>query len=78
MAFVQAMYALWLMAQSLRTPYDTGRLTLSVFLWATYSLLGPQPYLSSINHHPPSNVWLWVSASVSVSYWIEPSRGQLC
>ena len=25
-----------------------------------------------------SNIWLWVSASVSVSCWVEPLRGQLC
>jgi hypothetical protein len=26
----------------------------------------------------PFNVWLWVSASVSVSCWVEPLRGLLC
>jgi hypothetical protein len=29
-------------------------------------------------HWPLPNVWLWVSASVSVSCWAEPIREQLC
>lgn len=26
----------------------------------------------------PFNIWLWVSVSVSISWWVKPLTGQLC
>jgi hypothetical protein len=72
--------ALWFMVQSLRAPKVLGKLTLLVFLWSLYSFLVPQsfPQLFHKTLQDPSNVWLWVFASTSVSCWVEPFREQLC
>ena len=60
------MHVLWFVAQILRDP--RGLLTLFVFLWGSHLLLGLQsfPKLFHICPQPLSNVWVWVSASVSV------------
>jgi hypothetical protein len=44
------------------------------------TLLGPTvlPSISSMSPQGPSTVWLWVSASVWVSCWVKPLRGQPC
>lgn len=48
---------------------DPGWLTLLAFLWSSHLLQGPQsfPRLFHKSPRPLSKVWLWVSASVSVS-----------
>jgi hypothetical protein len=51
-----------------------------VFLWHFYPLQGPQLFLQLFHKNlwAPSNIWLWISESVSVRSWVEPLRGQLC
>jgi hypothetical protein len=77
-----AMYALWLVAPPMRAPKTPGYLTLLFSLWSPYPLwcLNPQPH-PQLPHKSPlplSNVWMWISASISVSFWVGPLRRQLC
>ena len=53
-----------------------GLLILLVFLWSPYPLWVPQSFLKLFHKTlwSPYNVWLWVSASVSVSCWCSLSK----
>lgn len=58
-------------------PSNTGQLILMVFLWSPYPLWVPQS--SQLFHKTSqvlSNVWVQLSASVSVSGLVESLRGQ--
>ena len=80
------MYALWLMVPVSESPKSLGELILLVFLWSSYSIWGPQSFPQLFHKFPkaPSTLWLWVSASVCISCWVEPSwssvvaKGALC
>ena len=72
--------SLFCVAQILRAPRGPGQLTLLVFLWNYHPFQGlqcfPQLYLKNPWH--PSDVWLQLSVSVSVSCRVELFRGQFC
>jgi hypothetical protein len=73
---IQTMYALWLMAQSLRAVRLVDSLGPPV---GFASPSGPSilPLIPQWGLRPLSNVWLWVSASVPLSCQVEPLRGHL-
>jgi hypothetical protein len=50
------------------------------FLWSPYPLWAHKSFPQLFHKTPraPSNIWLWISASVSIGSWVEPLRGQLC
>jgi hypothetical protein len=50
------------------------------FLVVSLTPLAPSILLPLFHRLPqtPHNVWLWVSASVSFSFWVKPLRWQLC
>lgn len=68
-------FCLWFSLQE----HSRVQLTLVVFLYSFRFLLGSSipPQLFHKTPQAPSNVWLWVSASVLVSCWVAPLTGQL-
>jgi hypothetical protein len=75
---VQPVYALWLVAQSLRS-HRCPLVSSVSFSVKFLSLLGLSILPKLFLKRPKllSNIWLWASVSVSVSCWVEPHRGQL-
>ena len=63
------------MAQSLGATKGSGYLTLLVFLSVSITF-NPHPVVHK-SSRTPSNVYLWVSESLSISCWVVPLRGQL-
>jgi hypothetical protein len=60
-----------------------GQLILRVFGFFFLCVLDPPSFLSHLPFpariaQAPPNVWLWVTASASISSWLKPLRGQLC
>ena len=71
----------WLVVQSLEAPRPLQTVQVSCLCWSScgvHVILGPfnPPPTSSIR--ASSDVWLRVSASLSIGCWVEPLRGHLC
>jgi hypothetical protein len=79
-AWVQPVYVLWLVVgQSLRAP----RVHVSWLCWSSCGIpisFRVQSFLLFCHKslQAPPTVWLWVSASVWVSCWVEPLQWQPC
>ena len=61
------------------SPYGSRLVDFVGLVVVTLTSLAPLilPLFHKIPQAPPT-AWLWVSASVSISCWVEPLRGQLC
>jgi hypothetical protein len=66
-----APHAFWLVVQSPRAPKGLGYLALS----SCWVPIPSEPLILPPTLQALSNGWLWTSASVSVSCWVEPLRG---